>query len=178
MAENVLPAHHYLNEPKGWKSWLFTLDHKRIGILYLVGIGIAFALGGIFAILIRLELLNPGADIMSSDTYNKLFTLHGAAMIFLFIIPSIPAGQRCRLSTLEPRELVYLCRWHADRPLFDPCRRRRYGMDILHTLQYANDNLSHFDDLRGIHPRIFIDIYRPQFHCDCAQAACTWYVVV
>jgi cytochrome c oxidase subunit 1 len=90
--ENVLPTHSYLREPRGWKSWLLTLDHKRIGILYLVGISVAFLLGGIFAIAIRLELLNPGADLMTSDTYNKLFTLHGAAMIFLFIIPSIPAA--------------------------------------------------------------------------------------
>ena len=92
MAENVLPIHNYLKEPKGLKSWLLTVDHKRIGILYLCGISVAFLLGGIFAILIRLELLSPGADFMTSDTYNKLFTLHGAAMIFLFIIPSIPAA--------------------------------------------------------------------------------------
>ncbi len=83
---------NYLNDPKGWKSWVFTLDHKRIGILYLASITAAFFLGGIFAVLIRLELLNPGQDLMGPDTYNQIFTLHGAVMIFLFIIPSIPAA--------------------------------------------------------------------------------------
>lgn len=83
---------NYLNEFKGIKSWLFTLDHKRIGVLYLFGVMISFLLGGIFAIVIRLELLSPGMDIISADTYNKMFTLHGAVMIFLFIIPAIPAS--------------------------------------------------------------------------------------
>jgi cytochrome c oxidase subunit 1 len=82
----------YLKEPRGLKSWLLTLDHKRIGVLYLIGISVAFALGGIFALLIRLELLNPGQDIMGPETYNRMFTLHGAIMIFLFIIPGIPAA--------------------------------------------------------------------------------------
>ncbi len=90
--ENVLPAHSYLNEPKGLKSWLLTLDHKRIGIMYFVAIMAAFAAGGILAVFIRLELLSPGADFLTADGYNKLFTLHGAIMIFLFIIPSIPAA--------------------------------------------------------------------------------------
>lgn len=83
---------NYLNETKGIKSWLFTLDHKRIGVMYLFGIMTAFLLGGIFAMLIRIELLHPGEDIVSAQTYNQLFTLHGAIMIFLFIIPSIPAA--------------------------------------------------------------------------------------
>jgi len=83
---------NYLNTPKGWKSWLFTLDHKRIGIMYLTAMAVAFLLGGVFAILVRLELLTPGRDIMGPDTYNQIFTLHGAVMIFLFIIPSIPAA--------------------------------------------------------------------------------------
>jgi len=92
MSEHVMPKVSYLNEPKGIKSWLFTLDHKRIGLLYLFGILGAFALGGVFAMIIRLELLHPGKDIVDATTYNQLFTLHGAVMIFLFIIPSIPAA--------------------------------------------------------------------------------------
>ena len=83
---------NYLNETKGIKSWLFTLDHKRIGVMYLFGIMTAFLLGGIFAMIIRLELFTPGEDFISADTYNQMFTLHGAIMIFLFIIPSIPAA--------------------------------------------------------------------------------------
>lgn len=89
---NSYPAYNYLNEPKGLKSWLLTVDHKRIGVLYLICISIFFLLGGIFALLIRTELLHPGADMMTADTYNQMFTLHGAIMIFLFIIPSIPAA--------------------------------------------------------------------------------------
>ncbi|MBM3328345.1 MAG: cytochrome c oxidase subunit I [Calditrichaeota bacterium] len=77
---------------KGLLSWLTTLDHKRIGVLYLISISIAFFLGGLFALLIRLELWRPGGQFMSSDVYNQMFTLHGAIMIFLFIIPSIPAA--------------------------------------------------------------------------------------
>ncbi len=89
---NKIPEKNYLNDPKGLKSWLFTLDHKRIGILYLYSIMTAFLLGGIFAILIRLELLSPQKVLMEATTYNQFFTLHGAIMIFLFIIPSIPAA--------------------------------------------------------------------------------------
>ncbi len=87
-----LPQTHYLNTPRGLKSWLFTLDHKRIGLMYLFGVMFFFFIGGLFAIMIRLELMNPGGDLMTADTYNRLFTLHGAIMIFLFIIPSIPAA--------------------------------------------------------------------------------------
>ena len=91
--EAVQPARedNYLTHVRGIWSWLFTLDHKRIGIMYLVGIMGSFALGGIFALLVRTELLGPKKTIVDADTYNQLFTLHGAVMIFLFIIPSIPA---------------------------------------------------------------------------------------
>src|SRR4030067_1860331 len=89
---NTIPEINYLNHPKGIKSWLLTLDHKRIGVLYLVSILTAFLLGGIFAVMIRLELLTPGRDIMGPQTYNQIFTLHGAIMIFLFIIPGIPVA--------------------------------------------------------------------------------------
>ncbi|MBL7995638.1 cbb3-type cytochrome c oxidase subunit I, partial [bacterium] len=83
---------NYLNDPKGLKSWLLTLDHKRIGLMYLFAIMTMFLMGGIFAILLRLELMTPARDYFDPDTYNKLFTLHGAIMVFLFIIPSIPAA--------------------------------------------------------------------------------------
>ncbi len=82
----------YLNDPKGIMSWLVTVDHKRIGVMYLWSVLFAFLLGGLFALLLRLELLTPGEDFMSADTYNKVFTLHGAIMVFLFIIPAIPAA--------------------------------------------------------------------------------------
>jgi cytochrome c oxidase subunit 1 len=85
-------AQSYLKQPPGWKGWLFTLDHKRIGILYLVGTLTFMVFGGFLAMLIRFELLHPARDIMGPETYNRVFTLHGAIMIFLFLIPSTPAA--------------------------------------------------------------------------------------
>jgi len=89
---NSNPPLNFYQAARGIKSWMFTLDHKRIGIMYLVAISIAFALGGVFAVLLRLKLMVPGPFLFSAKTYNQLFTLHGAVMIFLFIIPSIPAS--------------------------------------------------------------------------------------
>jgi cytochrome c oxidase subunit I len=86
-----LPRRHYLNTGTTVGSWLLTTDHKRIALLYLVSITMFFVLGGVFAGMIRLELLTPAGDLVSDDTYNKLFTMHGIIMIFLFLIPSIPA---------------------------------------------------------------------------------------
>ena len=86
----------YLNHERGIWSWLLTLDHKRIGLLYMVAVLFAFLLGGIFAMLLRTELIAPGPTLMANesaawDFYNQMFTLHGAVMIFLFLIPAIPA---------------------------------------------------------------------------------------
>src|SRR5262249_62216951 len=72
-------------------SWLLTTDHKRIAILYLISVTFFFFVGGIFASLIRIHLLTPGGYLVTPETYNKLFTMHGVAMIFFFLIPSIPA---------------------------------------------------------------------------------------
>jgi len=85
------PREHYLNAGYGLKSWLLTTDHKRIGLLYLLSITFFFAIGGIYATLIRLELLTPAGDLFQPDTYNRLFTMHGIMMIFFFLLPSIPA---------------------------------------------------------------------------------------
>src|SRR6266705_1209233 len=82
---------HYLNIEYGIRSWLLTTDHKRIALLYMASVTFFFFIGGFFAMLIRLELLTPAGDLVQSDTYNKLFTMHGIVMIFLFLIPSIPA---------------------------------------------------------------------------------------
>jgi cytochrome c oxidase subunit 1 len=91
ITEAVEERETYLNASYGIKSWLLTKDHKRIALLYLHTITFFFFLGGIFATLIRLELLTPKGDLVSADTYAKLFTLHGVIMIFFFLIPSIPA---------------------------------------------------------------------------------------
>src|SRR5579885_2210781 len=82
---------NYLNAEDGLKSWLLTTDHKRIAILYLISITFFFMIGGFFAVLMRLELATPPGDLFNSDTYNKLFTMHGIIMVFFFLIPSIPA---------------------------------------------------------------------------------------
>jgi len=89
---NALGRDNYLNHGKGLRSWLLTLDHKRIGVMYLCVILASFFLGGVFAELIRTKLLTPGnSALMKADEYNQMFTLHGAIMIFLFVIPGIPA---------------------------------------------------------------------------------------
>jgi cytochrome c oxidase subunit 1 len=82
---------NYLNNGHGAASWLLTRDHKRIALLYLVSITAFFFIGGLFAFMIRLELLTPAGDVMTADTYNKMFTMHGVVMVFFFLIPSIPA---------------------------------------------------------------------------------------
>ncbi len=89
--EPTPPRASYLNAGYGVKSWLLTRDHKRIALLYMVSITFFFFLGGLFALLIRLELLTPEGDLVQAETYNKLFTMHGIVMVFFFLIPSIPA---------------------------------------------------------------------------------------
>ncbi|MGH9453146.1 MAG: cytochrome c oxidase subunit I, partial [Terriglobia bacterium] len=85
------PRDHYLNSSYGIRSWLLTTDHKRIAWLYLVAVTFFFTLGGIFAGMIRIHLLTPNGLLVSPETYNKLFTMHGVIMVFFFLIPSIPA---------------------------------------------------------------------------------------
>ena len=85
------PTLNYLNDGHGLASWLLTKDHKRIALLYLVSITVFFAIGGFFGTFVRLELLTPAGDLLTSETYNKMFTMHGVVMVFFFLIPSIPA---------------------------------------------------------------------------------------
>jgi cytochrome c oxidase subunit 1 len=88
----ALVPDNYLTHTRGVWSWLFTLDHKRIGLMYLVSVLGAFFLGGMFAMLVRTQLLTPDGLVMNQDQYNQVFTLHGAIMVFLVIIPSVPAA--------------------------------------------------------------------------------------
>ncbi len=90
-APAIVERKHYLNVDYGLKSWLLTTDHKRIAILYMLSITAMFFIGGAAATLIRLELLTPAGDLLSSDTYNKMFSIHGIVMVFFFLVPSIPA---------------------------------------------------------------------------------------
>ncbi len=82
---------NYFNADYGVLSWLLTKDHKRIAILYLASITLMFAIGGFYAMLVRLELLTPKGDLLSAEAYNRAFTGHGIIMVFFFLIPSIPA---------------------------------------------------------------------------------------
>src|SRR6202030_3764450 len=90
-ATATMPKRSYLNNEDGLLSWLLTGDHKRIAMMYLISITIFFFIGGFFAGMIRLELLTPQSDLMATDTYNKVFSMHGIIMIFLFLVPSVPA---------------------------------------------------------------------------------------
>jgi cytochrome c oxidase subunit 1 len=89
------PAHaheqDYLRVDRSVRSWLLTTDHKRIAILFFIGTSLSLVLGGIFALLVRVELLTPAHDIMSATAYNRSFTHHGVIMVFMFMIPAIPA---------------------------------------------------------------------------------------
>src|SRR3954467_15128797 len=80
----------YLNVEHGWKSWLFTTDHKRIAFLYLISITLMFFVGGAMAVLFRINLLEP-EGIFSTALYNRLFSMHGIVMVFFFLVPVIPA---------------------------------------------------------------------------------------
>jgi len=88
---SINPNRNYLNADYRFRSWLWTTDHKRIAILYMISITMFFFVGGAAAVLFRLELMTPPGDLTIAETYNRLFTLHGVIMVFFFLIPSIPA---------------------------------------------------------------------------------------
>ena len=93
-AQDPHPEHthvvNYINVDYSLKSWLLTVDHKRIGILYLLSVTLFFLIGGAAAVLFRVELMTPDGEMFQSETYNKLFTMHGVVMIFFFLIPAVP----------------------------------------------------------------------------------------
>jgi cytochrome c oxidase subunit 1 len=99
---------NYLNVEHGWKSWLFTTDHKRIAILYIISITLMFFVGGFFAVMVRVNLLSPEGNYISAETYNRFFSMHGIIMVFFFLVPSIPA-------TLANFLVLRLCRWGGHR---------------------------------------------------------------
>ena len=88
----AVPKLNYLTDGTTVKSWLLTTDHKRIAILYMFSITAFFFIGGAAATLMRLELATPAGDLLRSDFYNRMFTLHGIVMVFFFMVPSIPAN--------------------------------------------------------------------------------------
>ena len=180
----VLTREHYLNASLGWKSWLFTRDHKRIALLFLITITFFFFLGGAFATLIRLELMTPEGDLVQAQTYNKLFSMHGIVMIFLFLIPSIPSvlGNFLVPMMIGARDLAFprlnLLSWYllVIGGVFDAMGnrrgRRRYRLDVLHAIQQPVQQYSSRAHGSGhLHRRLFIDPDRPEFHRDDSQDA-------
>jgi cytochrome c oxidase subunit 1 len=100
---------NYLNADRGVISWLTTVDHKRIGVMYFASVLVAFLLGGIFAMALRIEHLTPEPTIMGANTYNRMFTLHGVVMIFMFMIPAIPGvfGNFCLPLMLGAKDVAF-----------------------------------------------------------------------
>src|ERR1019366_1951664 len=84
------PRENYLNTTTGVLSWLLTKDHKRIALLYLITVTAMFFLGGVAITIVRLNLMTPDSALVSADTYNKLFTMHGVIMVFFFLVPVVP----------------------------------------------------------------------------------------
>ena len=133
----------YLEEGHTLASWLTTTDHKRIAILYALSITVFFFIGGIAIGLVRLELISPTGWFMTSDQYNRLFTLHGIIMVWFFLVPSIPATMGNFLVPMMigapdvafPR--LNLMSWYIYRgrrrvhDLRASFRRSRYRLDLL-----------------------------------------------
>src|SRR3954447_4455495 len=73
----------------GWRSWVFTVDHKKLGLMYGTTSFCFFLIGGVEALLIRLQLASPDNKILSAEAYNQMFTMHATTMIFLFVMPMV-----------------------------------------------------------------------------------------
>src|SRR4051794_28848350 len=86
-ARPEVQMHGIHDDPRGWLGWLTTTDHKKIGILYLVSTFIFFILGGVEALMMRLQLAQPDSTVLDPQHYNQLVTMHGTTMVFLFIVP-------------------------------------------------------------------------------------------
>jgi hypothetical protein len=184
----VYPAVNYLNADRGVKSWLLTLDHKRIGIMYFASVLVMFLVGGIFAMAVRLELLTPGPTIMGANTYNRMFTLHGIVMIFLFMIrPSRrvrqllhavdAGGEGRRIPELNLLSL-YLY-WTG--AILAISAIIFGGIDTGWTFYppYSTTTpMTVFPVVLGhLHPRLLVDPHRPQLHRHhphAARAGLTW----
>ena len=183
-ATATVPKINFLTKENGLLSWLLTGDHKRIAMLYLISITFFFFIGGALAGLIRLELLTPQSDLMATDTYNKVFTMHGVIMVFLFLVPSVPAtlGNFLIPIMIGAKDLalpkINLLSWYlyvagGIMVLYTMITRRRgYGLDLHHPAldalpQYQRAEHGH----RGLHRRIQFHLHRPELHRDHPQDA-------
>ena len=184
---NAAPAKEpktYLTEGHTLKSWLLTTDHKRIGLLYLYSIVFYFAIAAVAAALMRIELITPAGDLVTSETYNKLFTIHGTLMVWFFLIPSIPAvlGNFVLPMMLGARDVAFpklnLLSWYifnAGGALALYCRdfwRRGYRVDILCALQqHLRELARHCDGGRDFYRGLRNDFDGLEFHRHRSQAA-------
>ncbi len=161
----------YIRAQSGIMSWLTTVDHKRIGLMYLISTFIAFAMGGVFALILRLELLTPKETIMSANTYNQVFTLHGAMMVFLFIIPSIPGALGNFLLPIMigakdvafPKLNLLSLYLYWIGALFTLSSliygRRRHGLDVLRAvLEHGDHDVGPQRHVRRVHPGLLQSI--------------------
>lgn len=179
---------NFFEVKKGIKSWLFTLDHKRIGLMYFYAISSFFLVGVVLGLLMRLELIAPGETIMKPTTYNQTFTLHGVIMIFLFIIPGIPAifGNFFLPLLLGTDDVAFprlnLISWYlyvggaifALLTLGSWQWTCRYRMDVLCSIQCTNRYKCHHGCIGCIHPWVFIDTHRLKLYCYYTSLACSW----
>ncbi len=163
---------------------MLTTDHKRIALLFLGSITTFFFLGGFFAMLIRLELLTPAGDLVLADTYNKLFTMHGIVMIFLFLIPSVPAvfGNFLVPMMIGAKDLAFprlnLASWYIY--MIGACfilyailtGRRGHGLDLLHAvLDHVLEHQRDHGCAGSVYRRLLVDLYRIELHCHGASHA-------
>ena len=192
MADTLaFPVRHYLNDGYGVKSWLLTRDHKRIALLYLAAITVFFFIGGAFAVIIRLELATPAGDLVSDETYNKLFTMHGVMMVFFFLIPSIPAtlGNFLIPIMIGAKDLAFpklnLASWYIYvlGGLFTLYALIAGGVDTGWTFYTPFSTVSSTtsvipDGLRHLHHGILLNPHGHQFHRDDPHHASSGYDVV
>src|SRR3954467_4087177 len=103
------PARNYLNSSRGFASWLLAKDHKRIGILYLMTVTFMFFIGGVTITIVRLNLMTPEGGLVTADTYNRLFTIHGVVMVFFFLVPVVPTvlGNFCLPLMIGAKDLAF-----------------------------------------------------------------------
>jgi cytochrome c oxidase subunit 1 len=108
-ATQLAPRENYLNIVHGVASWIFTKDHKRIALLYLISITVMFFIGGFAITVARLNLMTPDGGLVNADTYNRLFTLHGVIMVFFFLVPVVPAvlGNFCLPMMIGAKDLAF-----------------------------------------------------------------------
>jgi hypothetical protein len=183
------PEHlSYLKDGTSVMSWLNTRDHKRVGIMFLVMVTLGFILGGVFALALRLKLLQSGPFLFDAMTYNRLFTLHGIVMIFFFMIPAIPSGfgnfvlplmigardvafPRLNLGSFYVYLLgVALALWGMILVGNDP-RRPRHRLDLLYTLLLDHHDHRRAGDPGPVHHRLLLDHDRPELHRHRTHAA-------